>query len=192
MVYTDDNNIIARVLAGETAAFEQLISRYQEMVFQIARRVTANKEDAEEVAQDAFLKAYQALPGFKQESKFSTWLYRIAVNTAISVTRKKKLTMVAMDESLVSNYSEDEVKENLNFLSSAEQCDSINEAMKQLHSQDALLINMFYYDGLSIEDISEITGLSNANVKVRLHRIRKKLYAMLNELIPKKLVRTGH
>lgn len=192
MAYTEDNIIIARVLAGETAAFEQLISRYQDMVFLVARRVTASREDAEEVAQDAFLKAYQALPGFKQESKFSTWLYRIAVNTAISVTRKKKLTMVAMDESLISNYTEDEVKENLNLLSLAEQCQSISDAMKQLHPQDALLINMFYYDELSIEDISEITGLSNANVKVRLHRIRKKLYAMLNESMPKKPVRMGH
>lgn len=179
MAQTDDQIIIARVLDGDTAAFEILVNRYKDMAFSIARRVCSNSEDAEEVAQDAFLKAYQALEKFKQESKFSTWFYRIVTNAAISSTRKKRIAMASLDEKLVDNFSEDEVQENLNQLDAEEQNRCVNEAMQQLHPQDCLLVNMFYTDELSIEEISEVTGLSQANVKVRLHRIRKKLYELL-------------
>lgn len=179
MAQTDDQIIIARVLDGDTAAFEILVNRYKDMAFSIARRVCSNSEDAEEVAQDAFLKAYQALDKFKQESKFSTWFYRIVTNAAISSTRKKRIAMASLDEKLVDNFSEDEVQENLNQLDAEEQSRYVNEAMQQLHPQDCLLVNMFYTDELSIEEISEVTGLSQANVKVRLHRIRKKLYELL-------------
>jgi RNA polymerase sigma factor (sigma-70 family) len=185
MAQMDDNMIIARVLEGETAAFEHLVNRYKDMAFAIARRVCSSSEDAEEVAQDAFMKAYQALDKFKQESKFSTWLYRIVTNTAISSTRKKKIAMASLDESLVENFSEDEVKENLDHFSSDEQSRYVKEAMQQLHPKDALLINMFYTDELSIEEVSEVTGLSQANVKVKLHRIRKKLYVLLDDMFKK-------
>ncbi|MBE0662347.1 MAG: RNA polymerase sigma factor [Bacteroidales bacterium] len=185
MAQMDDNMIIARILEGETAAFEHLVNRYKDMAFSIARRVCASSEDAEEVAQDAFLKAYQALDKFKQESKFSTWLYRIVTNTAISSTRKKKIAMASLDESLVESFSEDEVKENLDHFSSEEQSRYVKEAMQQLHPKDALLINMFYTDELSIEEVSEVTGLSQANVKVKLHRIRKKLYVLLDDMFKK-------
>jgi RNA polymerase sigma-70 factor (ECF subfamily) len=185
MAQMDDNAIIANVLDGDTAAFEHLVNRYKDMAFSIARRVCSNAEDAEEVAQDAFLKAYQALDKFKQESKFSTWLYRIVTNTAISSTRKKKVAMASLDETMVENFSEDEVQENLNAMGSEEKSRCIKEAMQQLHPQDCLLINMFYTDELSIEEISEVSGLSQANVKVRLHRIRKKLYVLLAELFKK-------
>lgn len=181
MAQMDDNMIIARVLNGESAAFETLVNRYKDMAFSVARRVCSSNEDAEEVAQDAFLKAYQALDKFKQESKFSTWLYRIVTNTAISSTRKKKIPLVTLDDSLL-NVSEDEVQETMGSISAEEQSRCIREAMQSLHPQDCLLINMFYTDDLSVEEIAEVTGLSQANVKVKLHRIRKKLYSLMNEL----------
>jgi len=185
MAQTDDQIIIARVLDGDTAAFEILVNRYKDMAFSIARRVCGSAEDAEEVAQDAFLKAYQALNKFKQESKFSTWFYRIVTNTAISSRRKKRVAMASIDENLVDNFSEDEVQENLNQYSAEEQSRYVAEAMQKLHPQDCLLVNMFYTDELSIEDISEVTGLSQANVKVRLHRVRKKLYELLEHKLSK-------
>jgi RNA polymerase sigma factor (sigma-70 family) len=182
MAQMDDHTIIAKVLGGETAAFEILVNRYKDMAFSIARRVCSSAEDAEEVAQDAFLKAYQALDKFKQESKFSTWLYRIVTNTAISSTRKKKIAMASLDESLIENFSEDDVQENLNHFSAEEQSRYVQEAMQQLNPQDSLLLNMFYTDDLSIEEIADVTGLSQTNVKVKLHRIRKKMYVLLSEM----------
>ncbi|MGB4204021.1 MAG: sigma-70 family RNA polymerase sigma factor [Bacteroidales bacterium] len=187
MVQTDDNIIIARVLNGETAAFEVLVNRYKDMAFSIALRVCKNTEDAEEVAQDAFLKAYQSLGRFKQESKFSTWMYRIVTNTAISSTRKKKIPMVSLDEPVIQNYSEDEIQSNMNQLDFEEESRIIKETMQLLHPQDCLLLNMFYTDDLSIEEIEEITGLSQTNIKVKLHRIRKKLYLLINEKLKKSM-----
>ncbi len=192
MVQTDDNIIIARVLNGETAAFEVLVNRYKDMAFSIALRVCKNTEDAEEVAQDAFLKAYQSLSKFKQESKFSTWLYRIVTNTAISSTRKRKIAMVSLDEPIIENYSENEIQNNMNQFDFEEQSRMIKKTMQLLHPQDCLLLNMFYTDNLSIEEIEEITGLSQANIKVKLHRIRKKLYSLINEQMIKNSIPVMH
>lgn len=192
MVQTDDNIIIARVLNGETAAFEVLVNRYKDMAFSIALRVCKNTEDAEEVAQDAFLKAYQSLSKFKQESKFSTWLYRIVTNTAISSTRKRKIAMVSLDEPIIENYSENEIQNNMNQFDFEEQSRMIKKTMQLLHPQDCLLLNMFYTDNLSIEEIEEITGLSQANIKVKLHRIRKKLYSLINEQMIKNSIPLMH
>lgn len=187
MAQMDDNTIIARVLSGESSAFETLVNRYKDMAFSVARRVCSSNEDAEEVAQDAFLKAYQALDKFKQESKFSTWLYRIVTNAAISSTRKKRIPLVTIDESMM-NVTEDEVQETIGSISAEEQSRCIREAMQRLHPQDCLLVNMFYTDDLCIEEISEVTGLSQANVKVKLHRIRKRLYVLMNEMSSKMVV----
>src|SRR6266487_3427321 len=87
---TSDNEIITRVLRGEQALYSDLVKRYQNFVFTITLRYTPNREDAEEIAQDVFVKAYRSLADFRGESKFSTWLYTIAVNTCITFLRKKK------------------------------------------------------------------------------------------------------
>ncbi|NLN95406.1 MAG: sigma-70 family RNA polymerase sigma factor [Bacteroidales bacterium] len=192
MIQTDDNIIIARVLNGETAAFEVLVNRYKDMAFSIALRVCKNTEDAEEVAQDAFLKAYQSLSKFKQESKFSTWLYRIVTNTAISSTRKRKIAMVSLDKPIIENYSENEIQNNMNQFDFEEQSRMIKKTMQLLHPQDCLLLNMFYTDNLSIEEIEEITGLTQTNIKVKLHRIRKKLYSLINEQMIKNSIPVIH
>ena len=192
MVQTDDNIIIARVLNGETAAFELLVNRYKDMAFSIALRVCKNTEDAEEVAQDAFLKAYQSLSKFKQESKFSTWLYRIVTNTAISSTRKREIAMVSLDEPIIENYSENEIQNNINRFDFEEQSRMIKKTMQLLHPQDCLLLNMFYTDNLSIEEIEEITRLTQTNIKVKLHRIRKKLYSLINEQMIKNSIPVIH
>ncbi len=176
----DDNTLIDKVLNGHTAAFEIIVNRYKEMVFTVALRIARNSEDAEEIAMDAFMKAYSALAGFRKESKFSTWLYRIAHNTAISTARKRKITITALDDELIENYSDEKVKEEINTISDEEQSILLNKVLAHLPSGDNLLINMFYTDNLSIDEISEITGLSISNVKVKLHRVRKKLFNSLS------------
>lgn len=181
----DDITIISKVLGGDIPAYEMLVNRYKDMVFSIVYRVTQNFEDTEEIAQDVFLKAYQALASFKQESKFSTWLYRIAANAAISAVRRRRITLISLNESVIENYTEDAVQEDLCRLTEEEQRRYLKEAMQLLHPQDVLLINMFYTDELSIEEIASVTGLSQANVKVRLHRARKKMYLTLERLMNK-------
>jgi RNA polymerase sigma factor (sigma-70 family) len=180
MKYQDDDHYIDRILNGDRAAYAVLVAKHKNMAFSIALKILNNREDAEEVAQDSFLKAYQALPGFGKRAKFSTWFYRIVYNAAISKTRKKRLEYVAMNENIITNYSEDSITEKVEGLDENEQKALIDKALKKLPEDDQLLINLFYHGEKSIEDISYITGLSESNVKVRLHRIRKKLYEDLS------------
>jgi RNA polymerase sigma-70 factor (ECF subfamily) len=180
MKYQDDNHYIDRVLNGDVSAYATLVSKHKNLVFSIALKILNNREDAEEVAQDCFVKVFQALKTFERKSKFSTWLYRIVYNAAISRTRKKRLELVPMDDYVIQNYSEDDHFGGAADLDPEEQKEMIDRAMKQLTDDESLLITLFYKGENSIEDISSITGLSMSNVKVRLHRIRKKLHGELS------------
>ncbi|MEI6175022.1 MAG: sigma-70 family RNA polymerase sigma factor [Bacteroidota bacterium] len=176
MKYQDDNHYIDRVLNGDVSAYAMLVAKHKNLVFSIALKILNNREDAEEIAQDCFLKAFQALKTFEKKSKFSTWLYRIVYNTAISKTRKKRLELVPMDNYVIHNYTEDDVAAAVDEIDPEEQKVMIERAMERLSDDESLLITLFYKGENSIEEISNITGLSMSNVKVRLHRIRKKLH----------------
>lgn len=176
MKYQDDNYYIERVLSGDTSSYAMLVSKHKSLVFSIALKILNNREDAEEIAQDSFLKAYQSLRTFERKSKFSTWLYRITYNAAISKTRKKKVEFVSMDTAIIDNYSTDEFSTNLHDTSDIDKKALMEKALSGLPGEDSLLITLFYKAENSIEEISSITGLSVSNVKVRLFRIRKRLY----------------
>ncbi|MDP4282175.1 MAG: sigma-70 family RNA polymerase sigma factor [Bacteroidota bacterium] len=185
MKYQDDSYYIEKVLLGDVSAYATLVAKHKSFVFIIALKIVNNREDAEEIAQDVFLKAYQSLKTFEMKSKFSTWLYRIAYNTAISKKRKKKVEFVGMDDSVITNYSTDEVTKGVDVLEEQDQIRLMEKALQRLPEEDNLLITLFYKADNSIEDISQITGLSTSNVKVKLHRIRKRLYDDIQELIKK-------
>lgn len=178
---TKEEMIINKVLSGDAGAFKALVDAYKDLVFSIVFKVVKKREEAEEVTQDTFLKAYHALVSFKNESKFSTWLFRIAYNTAISKIRKKSITTSTIDDYVIENYSVDEVQANLDLMEENERLMLLSKAIAQLHEDEQLLINLFYYNHQSIDEISLITGNSDANVKVKLHRIRKKMYTFMNE-----------
>jgi len=177
MKYQDDNHYIERVLNGDTAAYASLVAKHKNLVFSIALKILNNREDAEEIAQDSFLKAFQSLKSFERKSKFSTWLYRIVYNAAISKTRKKKLELIPMDNYIIHNYADDNPDRGTETIEAEEKKVLMEKALELLPGEDNLLITMFYKGDNSIEDISDITGLSVSNVKVRLHRIRKKIYS---------------
>jgi RNA polymerase sigma factor (sigma-70 family) len=183
MKYLDDSHYIDRVLCGDVSAYASLVAKHKSLVFSIALKILESREDAEEIAQDTFLKAYQSLKSFEKKSKFSTWLYRIAYNAAISKTRKKKMEVVPMDDHIIYNYSTDEIATQVDRLDENEQLKMIEKVMEKLPADDHLLITLFYKADHSIEDISSITGLTQSNVKVRLHRIRKKMYDQIQEMI---------
>jgi RNA polymerase sigma-70 factor (ECF subfamily) len=185
MKYQEDNHYIDRVLGGDVAAYSMLVAKHKNLVFSIALKILNNREDAEEVAQDCFLKVFQALKTFEKKSKFSTWLYRIVYNAAISKTRKKKLELVPMDNYVIHNYTLDEVSGNIDEIDPEQQRIMIELAMERLTDDENLLITLFYKGENSIEEISNITGLSMSNVKVRLHRIRKKLHETLAVMMNK-------
>ncbi|MDD4602385.1 MAG: sigma-70 family RNA polymerase sigma factor [Bacteroidales bacterium] len=183
MKYQEDNYYIDRVLQGDVSSYASLVAKHKNLVFSIALKILNNREDAEEVAQDCFVKVYQSLKTFERKSKFSTWLYRIVYNAAISKTRKKKLEFVPMDNYVIQNYTEDRVSLTTDEIDPEEQKAMVERAMEKLTGDENLLLTLFYKGDNSIEEISKITGLSMSNVKVRLHRIRKKLYDDLTMMI---------
>lgn len=187
MKYQDDNFYIEKVLNGDSSAYTTLVAKYKNLVFSIALKVLNNREDAEEIAQDAFVKAYHSLRSFEKKSKFSTWLYRIVYNAAISRTRKRMLDTIPMDNYVIYNYSEEDIRPGINEVDENEQQILLTKAMKNLSDEDNLLITLFYHGNNSVEEISIITGLSFSNVKVRLHRIRKKLYDDITTMMTERL-----
>ena len=183
MKYRNDIYYIDKVLNNEVSAYSTLVDKHKDMVFTVALRIVRSREDAEEIAQDVFIKAYQSLKSFKKESKFSTWLYRIVYNTAISKTRKRHLNTTNLDYDVVENYSIDEIVEDVNSLDHDEQKIIINKVLEKLNPEERTLISLFYFKENSTEEISEIMSLSQANVKVKLHRIRKRLYKEVHQIL---------
>ena len=183
MKFETDTFYLQQIMTGNVRAYAILVEKHKEMVFSIALKILHNREDAEEIAQDVFMKAYQSLSTFERKSKFTTWLYRIAYNAAISKTRKKKVEMVAIEETVITNYSTDEIGRNLNELEDNDKQQVLEQALQRLPEEDNLLITLFYKNENSVADICSITGLSESNVKVRLHRIRKRLYEEMSGML---------
>lgn len=185
MVGIDDNIYIQRVLDGETSSFTYLVNNYKDMVFTVCFRILRQREDAEDVAQTVFLKAFNNLHSFKGTSKFSTWLYTIAYRSAISKTQLKKIDTVNEDYHLEN--ATDELSPQLEELKDQEQQLYVQKAIESLPEIDGVIITLFYIEESSIQEIVVITGLSEANVKVKLHRSRKQLKIKLEQLLQQEL-----
>jgi RNA polymerase sigma factor (sigma-70 family) len=171
---------LKKIAEGNFSACRYIVDKYKDYVFNIAFRICRNRDDAEEVAQDSFMKAFKHLKEFNFDSKFSTWLYRITYNTAISKTRKNKFFTVPVDEEWVENKLPPSNLDNAweNLLSS-DKTRIIKEALEKLPDDEVLLINLYYHYDHSFGEISEITGLTVDNIKVKMFRIRKKILEWL-------------
>ena len=172
----NDNEIISLVLKGDHAAYATLVSRYQGYVFTLAFRVVKNREDAEEVAQDAFIKAYKYLANFKGESKFSTWLYTITNNTSISFLRKKKLVIHSLDNEKVFEVAENhDSGMRSDTVEQKSKLAMVNKAINLLNTDDAQIITLFYKAEQSLEETAQVLGIEVNAAKVRLYRARTRL-----------------
>lgn len=184
MEQKDDTWYIDRVLAGDTGNFSYLVNKYKDIVFSIAFKVLRNREDAEEMAQESFIKAFKSLHTFKKSSKFSTWLYRITYNHCISETRKRKLKYVSSDDVQLPDEPEEM---NFDGIPAENRARYIKEALEQLPQDEYTLILLYYFEDKPVEELSEITKISESNVKVKLFRARKKLQAILKEKLKEEL-----
>ena len=171
-----DNEIISRVLQGEQNAYAELVNRYQGYVFTLTLRIIKSREDAEEVAQDVFIKAYRSLADFRGESKFSTWLYTITTTTSISFLRKKKLDIHSLDDEKVFEAADNRDSGfSANLVEQKSRVNMVNRAIALLSQDDAEVITLFYKAEQNLEEISKILGVETNTVKVRLHRARTRL-----------------
>lgn len=172
----NDNELISKVLSGDQQAYAGLVSRYQNYVFTLALRVVKSREDAEEVAQDSFIKAYKYLADFKGASKFSTWLYTIVNNTAISFLRKKKVEIHSLDnEKVFEVVDSKESGMGANMIEQKSKMAMVNEAIAMLNPDDAQIITLFYKAEQSLEETAQILGIEINAAKVRLYRARTRL-----------------
>ena len=171
----DHAPIIARILNGDGHAYGELVHSYQHMVYTVCHRVLRNTEDAEEAAQDSFVKAYQHLAGFSGAAKFSTWLYSIAYRTAISHQRKRR-----NDTSSVDDLAHHPAAGPYDGTERSELRMMLDQALVKLPAEDASILSLYHLEELSVEEIVTVTGLGASNVKVKLHRARKKLLDVMN------------
>ena len=173
---TPDIELIQLVLAGNQSVYAQLVDKYKNFVFTIVLRYVKGREDAEEVSQDVFIKAYRSLQDFRGASKFSTWLYTIATTTCLSFLRKKQLEVQSLDNEKVFA-SADNIDSGMsaNQIEQKSKVAMVNQAINLLSADDAQVITLFYKGEQTLEEIAQILGKETNAVKVQLHRARTRL-----------------
>ena len=168
-----DEQIIDRVRKGETRLFEQLVRRYQDPVFGMAARFTGSRSDAEDVAQEVFLKVFRSLAGFKGESKFSTWLYRITFNLSADwLRRNRRPARRAAPIEEAGEVRDARVDLEASLLASEER-ERVSRAIDALDERYRSVIVLLYYQKLPYEEIAAIMGLPVKTIETRLYRARR-------------------
>ena len=171
-----DTEIISRVLKGEQQLFAALVERYQNYVFTLVLRFTDIREDAEELSQDIFVKAYRSLADFRGESKFSTWLYTIVNTTCITFLRKKRLVTQSLDnENVFEAANNQDSGLGANQVEQKSRVAMVNKAIGLLSPDDGEIITLFYKGEQTLEEIAQTLGIETNAAKVRLHRARARL-----------------
>lgn len=179
-----DISIIERILAGDKAGYRDLANRHKDYAFTVAYKIVGTREDAEEVAQDAFIQAFQALPQFNKESKFTTWFYRIVFNTALMFKRKNR---IQTDDIEASQSAQAASADTSDEIKSGEQKRYIQMALNHLSPDDVTMITLFYLKEQSLEEIAQIVGISADTAKVKLCRARKRLAEEMKRLLGNEL-----
>jgi len=174
-----DMEYIKRILDGETVLFSSFLQRYARPIHSMIIRIVPCREDAEELTQDTFMKAFRKLETYKGDCNFSTWLYRIAYNTAISATRKKKITFPVLDESIINSLPDEAVNELLNKDEDEELMQKLEQAVELLDVESRALITLYYTEEKPIIEVASILQLTPENVKVKLYRVRRKIYTLV-------------
>jgi RNA polymerase sigma factor (sigma-70 family) len=177
---TNEEKVIEAIRLGDSQAYRILVNNYKDMVYTLCVRMVKNSMYAEELAQDAFLKAYKNIGSYRKESKFSTWLYRIALNTCLSALRKNKISEVDIND----DQFESEGNLGIKTLEEKDTSLLLKLAIESLKKEEQIVIQLFFLEELSIKEIAEITNISESNVKVKLHRTKQKLKEIIQMKFP--------
>lgn len=179
MTHHDEERLIRKVLEGNAEAFASLVERYSRPIFALVVRIVGQREEAEELTQDIFVKAYTKLSSFGGRSAFSTWLYRIATNEALSAVRRRRKDLHLFDFGHAERLPD--MPEEALTDPTEEQEVALLAALDRLAPDERALVQLHYYENRPLSECSVILSLSETNTKVRLHRIRKKLGLWINE-----------
>lgn len=186
----EENALVRRAQQGDLSAYDELVRRYQERIYATIYHMTANHEDASDLAQESFIKAYRALKSFKGDSSFFTWLYRIAVNKTINFLklRKRRSVMSLNDLDLNAEHDPDLLaliceKNPRRDLNLAELQEKLNASMLKLSDVHRLVVTLHDIQGLSHEEISRIMDCNTGTVRSRLFYARQQLQALLSDFL---------
>ena len=177
---------IRRILDGDTGAFSFLVDKYRQMVFTLALKITGNREEAEDAAQEIFVKCFRSLGTYNNRAAFATWLYRITYNHSVDIVKKNS------SKRHTGNIDVDAEEDHPTHPSLDETIDLkeikvlLKHAINRLSADDQVIVTLYYYDEFPLKDIAEIMGIRENNVKIKLYRIRSKLQEVLqskNEII---------
>jgi RNA polymerase sigma-70 factor, ECF subfamily len=187
----DDLNVVRRVQAGEVAAFDQLILKYRIRIYGVVYNLTSNREDAADLTQDAFIKAFQSIQRFQGQSSFFTWIYRIAINATLSYLRKNRsrsfFSLEQIDEDapvsreIIAALTDKTGAERDTYVRELQE--KLNEAMQKLSINHRTVVTLFEIDGLSHQEIAEIMNCSVGTVRSRLHYAKQLLQAEMESYL---------
>lgn len=185
---TNDQPLIDTILAGNPQSFSLLVDRYKDLVFTLAIRMLKHREEAEEVSQDTFIKVFRSLNRFKGDSKFSTWIYKIAYHTCLDKLKKNKREQHVFAINEYTDIQVETVDNALDMMEKEERKRAIQECLQLLPSKDIAILTLFYFEGLSLNEIAKIIDITANNVKVKLFRSRKKLTGILRDKLEPEII----
>lgn len=175
----NDQHYIDLIIEGNTNAFSALVDRYKDLVFTLSLKMLQNREEAEEAAQDTFVKIYNSLNRFKGDSKFSTWIYKITYNNCLDRLKKQKTNRAVVP---INEFTEHEVRSLMNVIDTIEETERkqmIKHCLELLPAEDNFLLTLYYFNESPLKEISEVVGINENNLKIKLYRSRKKLAGIL-------------
>lgn len=188
MAFINDQYYINQIIAGDTKVFSVLVNQYKDLVFTLAFKMLKNREEAEEVSQDTFIKVFNSLNKFKGDSKFSTWVYKITYNTCLDQLKKSKKDKQVV---YIDDFNNHQIKDIENILENIDEQDrirKIQECLQLLPHEDAFLLTLYYFDDQSLEEIAKVIDSNANNVKIKLYRSRKKLAAILKTQLEPEII----
>jgi len=171
--------IIKNVLAGDRQAFSSLVNKYKDMAVQLSYNILLNREDAEEAAQDAFVKCFQFLHTYKADARFATWLYRIVINTALNMRKRVKRHHEALTDHADGFFQTQAIGPASG--KDREQKKFIQLALRSMNVKERLCLTLYYLNEMSVKEIHDMTGMSPSNIKVLLYRGRQNFYLELRK-----------
>ena len=183
-----DTYYIQETLNGNVKAYAFLVEKYKAMVFTLSIRIVKNREEAEEISQDVFVKAYTNLKSFKGESKFSTWIYKIGYYASLDAIKrnKKQINTDNIDEIYEGDLGV--LQSALSYLEEEERKSIIKKSLLRLEDDEQVILTLYYFDEMPLKEISKVVNLSVDNIKVKLFRARKKLAIILKKVIEPKTI----
>lgn len=181
---TDEKELVERFQNGEQEAFNELVIRYQGKIYNLVYKYVSNSETAKDLSQEIFIKAYRALPNFKRQSAFYSWLYRIAVNLCIDFIRQQKRGQTLSFEDLPTGGNDEGAFNDVsplppNQIETKELGQIIGQAVQQLPPKQQHVFNLRYHDGLQLKEIAAQLDRSEGTIKAHLHHAHKRLRALL-------------